>query len=236
MNRKENLIKSLKVATNALKNDTIHYNWKEQESCNMGVVSQAVLNKTSVEISKDSNPMFKKLDKIDKERIQHTWKNAVKYTCSITGKKIPKIIKELEQAGISREDIVHLEYLENPAILVLSGIDKEAVYGDVVVGKENKMVKVAHPNFFLSFLGIKVSVLKEIDVIENKIIDYEYPEDYYKKKENLIKYLVAWVSILENDNSFENVKDDLEAKLINAVVDEDYESAAILRDKILFTK
>lgn len=238
MNKKEHLIKSLKIATNALRNDTIHYNWKEQESCNMGVVSQAVLGKTPKELEELSEPMFKKLGKLKKNdpSFELSWKNAVKYTCSITGKDMPKIIKDLENAGISREDIVHLEYLENPAILAMSDIKRTPVYGNVETGKENKMVKVLHPNYFLSLLRFKVSVMREVPILENKIISYKFDKDYYEKKENLIKYLIAWVSILENDNSFDNEKDALEAKLLNAVAEEDYENAALLRDQILVTK
>lgn len=236
MNKKEHLIKSLKVAINALRTDIVNYDWKTQESCNMGVVSQAVLGITSKKLSKGLLPLFKKLDELGEKHIDHTWKNAVKYTCSITGKDLPDIISDLDKAGIGREDIVHLEYLENPAILALSGIDQNPIYGDVVVDKKAMLVKEPHPNLLFAFFGVKVSVMRIVPIKENKIIGYEYPKNYYEDKDNLIKYLVAWVSILENNNSFDNVKVDLEAKLLNAVVDEDYETAALLRDKISFSK
>lgn len=46
MNRKQKLIESLRLVIGALKNGTIHYDWKEQHSCNAGVVAQAVLEET----------------------------------------------------------------------------------------------------------------------------------------------------------------------------------------------
>lgn len=86
MNRKEKLINSLNIAVNALKNDIIHYNWAEQDSCNAGVVSQAVLGMDIDSLRKLRRPMFEKLIGINEKRrkdgmneLEKTWKNAVKY-------------------------------------------------------------------------------------------------------------------------------------------------------------
>jgi hypothetical protein len=44
MKRKEKLIESLRLVIDALKNNTVYYDWSEQSSCNMGVVAQAILS------------------------------------------------------------------------------------------------------------------------------------------------------------------------------------------------
>jgi hypothetical protein len=63
-------------------------------------------------------------------RIQNpTWKQLVQYTCNATGKSISKIITTLAEHGLQPQDIVHLEYLENTAILAKADINiKEKNY------------------------------------------------------------------------------------------------------------
>lgn len=237
MEKKQHLINSLKIAINALRNDIIHYDWANQSSCNAGIVSQAVLGKNSEEINKLSKSLFKKIKDMKKEdpnlRIQATWKNAVKYSCSMTGKNMPEIVQDLQNAGISREDIVHLEYLENPAILALSGIERNKKIIDVEIDGEYEMVDIPHENRFLAFFGFKQKKNMYVPKYERQVVDGEYPAEYYAKKENLIKYLVAWVSILEGEtNNLEQDVEKLEAKLLVAVAEENYEEAGCLRDKI----
>ena len=213
-NKKIHLVKSLKLVIDALKNDTVLYNWEEQSSCNAGVVSQAILGVSLKELENLKEPLFLILENFndnirkEKDKINLTWKNSIKYSCSITGKNMPKIVADLETAGINRSDIVHLEFLENPAILELSGIEKE-------------LNKIPHKNLIKRFFGIKM------------ITNGDYPEYYYGKKENLIKYLIAWVKILEENTIHENDRNNLEAKLLNAVAEENYVDAAKLRDQLL---
>jgi hypothetical protein len=119
MEKKAHLIKSLEIVIDSLKNDTIAYNWLKTHSCNMGVVAQALLGVTRQELNEISRPLFMDLPGESK-----TWKKGVKYNCPITGEAIPEIIKRLEAAGLHRNDIVHLEYLDNSAILANSTIEK----------------------------------------------------------------------------------------------------------------
>ena len=244
MNRKETLIKGLRTAIDALKNDTIVYDWNNPCSCNMGVVAQAVLEVTPDELKELNKPLFNPLGKINKkrkedgdERIMPSWKNAVKYACPITGKGMPEIINILESKGMSRADIVHLEFLENPAILELSGIQKIQTVHQVQTGTETKEVPSTH--WFWKIWGY--TNMEEVPVFEQTVTT-EYPKDYYQKKENVILYLSAWLNILTNENLEIKVKDsadshkeasiNFEKELLNAVADEDYERAAELRDKI----
>jgi len=244
MNRKETLVKGLRTAIDALKNDTINYNWNNQCSCNMGVIAQAILEVSFDELKVLNKPLFKPLNDVNKklketgeERIMPSWKNAVKYACPITGKNMPEIISILESKGMSRADIVHLEFLENPAILELSNIQKVETINQVQTGTEEK--KVPSKNWFLRALGYTDKIEVPVYKLEKS---YKYPSDYYQHKENVILYLSAWLNILTNENLEIKVKDsadsykelsiNLEKELLHAVADENYERAADLRDII----
>lgn len=237
-NKKNKLIKTLNLVINSLKNDTIHYSWQTPSSCNCGIVAQAITGKNSFEISEDFKEVSNKLKEIDSE-MPKTWKNGVKYFCPISGEPMLKIFKELFDNGLTKEDIVHLEYMDNPAILERSGIQTHIMEQDNIRVKDDVTVReevVPHSNFFMRLLGYT-------KVIEHEEITYRYIENtkkvktnYFTEKESLIKYLQAWVSILEEGSKGESIDDnslvDLEHELLVAVTNEDYEKAANLRDKI----
>lgn len=228
MNRKEKLINSLNIAIKSLQNDTVLYEWNKQSSCNAGIVAQAVLDKTPEELTE----MRKSIFKIIPDEIEKTWKNAVKYGCSVTGKSMFEIITQLSEAGLTKEDIVHLEYLENPAILEKSGIEKENVYSNVKVRDEKIETVVPHSNFFKRMLGKTETSITVKPIYEQQIFGTIYPKEYYRKKENLIKYLSAWVTILKEEPVMKTESTNLEAQLLNAVANEDYELASKIRDSI----
>jgi hypothetical protein len=223
MEKKAHLIKSLELAIDALKNDTIAYNWLKTHSCNTGVVAQALLGVTREELNEISRPLFMDLPGESK-----TWKKGVKYNCPITGESIPEIIKRLEAAGLHRNDIVHLEYLENPAILANSTIEKIKVPKEVITKTEIKTV-LDKTSLWSILRGKK----RQIPVDKKEIVEEEiYPAKYYEEKENLIKYLVSWVQILKNEYKEVGQREDLEAELLVAVAEENYEKAAAIRDSI----
>jgi hypothetical protein len=241
MKRKETLIGALRLAIDALQNGTIHYDWTEQCSCNMGLVAQAVLKVDVKELDHLREPLFHSLTEINKERkkeqrktFSRTWKNAIQLGCPLTGEKIPEIIKRLEACGMSRADMVHLEYLENPAILELSGIQKQKYSENIQVSTEERKVPAKG---FWGWLGYtKTEVVPVYEVKET----VKYPKNYYTKKENVVKYLSAWLSILldstmeikyESDKHIESGLN-LERQLLLAVAEEDYEKAASIRDNI----
>jgi hypothetical protein len=223
MEKKAHLIKSLELVIDALKNDTIVYDWRISNSCNAGVVAQALLGVTRAELKKIAHPLFNNLPEGDK-----TWKIGVKYNCPITGEAIPEIIKRLEDAGLHRNDIVHLEYLDNSAILANSTIKKIKIPKEVVTGTEMKTV-LDKSSLWSILLGKKT----QTSVHKKEIIMEEfYPDEYYADKENLIKYLVSWVQILKNEYKEVGQREDLEAELLVAVAEENYEKAAAIRDSI----
>ncbi len=259
MEKKQNLIKALKVAINALTNGTIFYNWVNPTSCNCGIVAQAVLGVSPIELKQIATPFFEKsaaeLKRIAPSRKDGhpTWKESVQTACPITGEPTFEIIKRLKGIGMDKEDIVHLEFLENPAILALSGIKKEPIYERKIQSEKVTEVPVAvtdskqvRSNSFLKrVLGIKDTVIEHSVKMEKKTDTHyaevktgeKYPKNYYQLKSNLILYLTAWLKILEGNieetQAGMNNKEKLQADLLIATANENYEGAANIRDKIL---
>ena len=226
MNKKEHLIKSLSIAIEALENDTIYYNWRKQDSCNMGIVSQAVLGISTEELHTKRKKIFDNIP----DDVSCTWKNAVKYGCPLTGKSNFQIMEDLENAGLSKNDIVHLEYLDNPGILSQSEISKEYIEKRIEIGSEEIRVK-DKSNFFKRIIG---ATKIEKRSIYKTVRELDYPPAYYAEKSNLIKYLKAWVKILKGETSLEgNSKEVLEAQLLIAISEENFEKAAELQNQII---
>jgi len=215
MKKKEKLISALKVAINALETGAVHYQWERQESCNCGVVAQAILGTNLYSLRREFDegygvilPHMKKTD----IPIDHTWKNLVKFGCSITGEPLLDILKRLKEAGMSPEDIVHLEYMSHPGILA-----KVELKSCERTRKVKKRVK--HSNFFLRLIGLT----------QEKEVVRKVQCDPHTSQENLVTYLKAWVSILGSEVTEQT---NLQEKLLHAVADENYELAADLRDMI----
>lgn len=231
MNRKEKLISSLNIVINALENDTAHYNWIKQHSCNCGLVAQTVLNNSPHELAKriEKEDIFnRELFKLKLDNDNNTWKNAVKMWCPIAGKPMKQIFIDLEEAGLSKEDIVHLEYMDNPAILNLSGISKTKKSTERVNAGTKRIPRT-------DFWGKVLGLSKYENVYEDRVIEETY--NWWSEPKNLVKYLKAWVSILkenrESVNEVENLSNqELNERLLVAIAEEDYESAAMLRDEI----
>lgn len=232
------LINALKIAVNALKNDTVFYSWNKHASCNCGIVSQAVLGLTSEDLASKTNIFVKSLKDIDKD-IPQTWKNGIKYLCPLTGKSDIEIFNDLFEAGLSKDDIVHMEYMSNPAILEKSGIEthrvkerEEKKLKETIV----KQIQKPHPNFFKRLFGYTTIQNVEENIYETVIVKSKVVYEYYKERENLIKYLSAWIDILEEGSSttdiLELTRTELEAELLIAVSNEDYERAQLINDQI----
>ena len=158
-----------------------------------------------------------------------TWKNAVKMYCPISGTPMHKIFIELQNVGMSPSDITHLEYLENPEILSKSGIKTTIVTQTTKqVLKETKKTK----NWFGRTKTEEIWMEEIVDVTEKDA-------GYYKKKSNLILYLIAWVDILKETTVCANPDimlctniSDIRKMEIASVAENNFETAAICRDRI----
>jgi len=123
------LIRTLKTVIDALKKDVITYEWNSQSSCNCGLIAQVILNKTPKAVKEAFKILNDELRTPDEKKNNKglTWKDAVKRGCSVTGLSDYQIINSLKEGGLRPEDMVHLEYMENKAILKEAGIDTTIV-------------------------------------------------------------------------------------------------------------
>ena len=150
-----------------------------------------------------------------------------------------KIIRDLESAGLSRTDIVHLEYMDNPAILERSGIKTEEITTESLeklVSSTSTFHKVPVNTFFGRLFGwtelkeLKDEKFETFDVVKKTTLDF------HNSRKNLILYLKGWVSILSEGVTEGEVseldKTQLESELLNCIADEDYDRAAVVRDEI----
>lgn len=215
--RKQNLIEALERVVYNLKNGTLYYKWSHQNSCNCGVVVQSLLKlgltefyqKTESSYIFDNKTLAKYMG-IEVEDTHATWKNAAAVYCPITGIPTQEIFKELYELGLTNEDINHLEFMTNEAILEKSGI----------ITRNKK--KFSLKNFFRSKNNNSIS--------EGK---------YYTKKENLILYLSSWVKILKEENKIASLEFythenllTLKEMLLNATAEADIDNVNLLRTRI----
>lgn len=236
---KTNLIKALKTAIHALENNTIHYEWTEQSSCNCGVVAQCILGKNKEQIQDKFDVAIDSLRRYDSKdkKVGFTWQNGIKYLCPITGKSSVEIFNDLFEKGMSREDIVHLEYLDNAAILKRAKLETpmtKTVRVKTGTIKKQVPIETTEGRFFKKKVIKYVEQTEEI-FEERKETSMGLEKDYHTKKPNLIKYLKAWAQILEEGEkqiSTQSSKTDLQEELLKAVATEDFERAAQIRDTL----
>ncbi len=240
----QRLIKGLNVVINALKNGTIHYDWSHQDSCNCGVVAQAILAKNKDEIRTYYNEVQKELAKhnTNDAKVDLTWQNGVRYLCPLTGEPMVEVFRKLFEAGLSKSDIVHLEYMNNPAILKRSGIQlkiKKVVVEKKLVETVTRLETQKHPNFFKKLVGKTIQVSVKTDVYQEVKNEKTVVDDlFHTKQHNLIKYLTAWVSILQEGAKYKEEElsgltvEELESELLVAVANDKFEYACTLRDMI----
>ena len=166
------MIKILKQVIYALEHDYITYDWNKQESCNCGLIAQAILNITP----KDLGDMFSnETDSVFSEKENNegvTWKRLVQKTCNVTGLSNSEIIKSFSSAGFRPEDVIHLEYMENVAIL-----------------KEAK-INVTDTEYYAKKENLILYLKAWVKILETGKIEDHFPND---SKENIEKSLLIAV-------------------------------------------
>lgn len=90
------LINGLRTAANWIESNKVRYYWGSRETCNCGILAQAILGINPIEIAKTN--------------YYSNWHEEVK-RCYKTGLHINYIIKGLIEVGMKPTDFVNLEYL-----------------------------------------------------------------------------------------------------------------------------
>lgn len=179
----------------ALESGTIYYDWNHHECCNVGVVAQTLLKKKQDEMAvmlSEVHAEAAKSDSLDTEGVDPSWNNIIGILCPTTGKPMYEVFKRLESAGLSREDIIHLEYLNNEEILRRSRIEK-VEYKDVP-GERTVTKKRPHSKRFLRWLGMEEAYLSTEPELRSR---FDYDERYWTDKNNLILYLKSWIDMID---------------------------------------
>lgn len=252
--KKVKLISALKTVIYNLEIGSVNYDWTKTSQCNCGLVSQAILGAGSGELNVLLSPVINHFNEQNPEKYKKgnpNWQEMVTERCPLTGEPMDVIFKMLYAAGMTREDIFHLENLSDPKILKHTNI----VTKGWVQTTTKTVTKRVNRGGLLGILGLKKTIHKQ-EKTQKDIY-------YYAVQENLIKYLRAWVSILEEEGitptatdldssldiseekvksatnpsskptiSFEALTDQgLEDRLNKALAREDYETAALIREE-----
>ncbi len=182
--KKVTLLEALIAVSKALENDTIDYVWSEICTCNCGLVAQAI-TKTSKDELYDYylRDISERLQTKKNSKYCPTWAQMISEYCPLTGTPTIEIFKALFEAGMNREEIAHLEYLSDPAILKNARIDTDPT--DETYFKDETREK--------GWWIFKKEVTKKVKMIK------EIP--YYQNKENLLAYIKSWIDVLKRKDS-----------------------------------
>jgi len=107
------------------------YNWENNNSCNVGLMAQISLNKTSGEVAGELKCLTDYNKYVDSNKTikdKGAWTNMTNYYCGITGKPVNNIIGDLQKRGFNSLDICGLEYLSDNYILAHTDIETDGQY------------------------------------------------------------------------------------------------------------
>lgn len=177
---KTKLITALRTAAKALEDGTFAYNWKKPESCNCGVIASTLMNKSISglrSVLPESIPTEEGLD--------CSWRGFVQNYCPVTGLSENVVLKALQEAGMSQQDIVELETLSNALVCERAGIvmGKDRKWGVISAAKEVKTPK-------------KNSIFQRLFYSAPKSEEVSEWLSAYGDKNYTIRYMRAWADLL----------------------------------------
>lgn len=180
MEHRSKLIEALRQSAKALETETIYYEWTEPACCSCGVLFCALLD-----ISEHA------LEMRLPTRIGHAgtnWTTTVGQHCTVTGKPVHELFQQLMAFGLTAQDIVQLEYLENPR--VLARMDLQAP------GKPESPVDRSWWRRVLSWVGRVASVTTKPDVVSAP----PALKPDRDKPMHVAAYMRVWANLLEEED------------------------------------
>lgn len=123
-----NLKEAIKAVIKGLENSILYYDWEKTPHCNCGLMVQALTGLSSQQVAVFKNRAKSPLTGEDAKTGVPTWAQSARYNCSITGLPTDHVFQTLHDKGFRIKDIVHLEFMDNPTLLRLSGINTEEKY------------------------------------------------------------------------------------------------------------
>lgn len=107
------LITALRTTATALERGTFDYDWKYVARCNCGSLFCSLTGKSAADL-----PIPQPIG----GKIGATWKTLVGQHCPITGMPTDKLLKELLGYGLTKQDIINLEFLSDPKVVARMNI------------------------------------------------------------------------------------------------------------------
>jgi len=107
---KTKLITALRAAASALEQDRFNYNWNYAVSCNCGVLACALTGHTP-------KTLVPHLPEIQYHRGSGTWTKRLAAYCPIIGQTNHALIKTLFSFGLTQDDMINLEYLDDQEVI-----------------------------------------------------------------------------------------------------------------------
>jgi len=117
------LVRTLTVAIESLKSGQIPYNWNNPGTDNVGVVLCAGFGIPSNELQYMFDDYGHELDGLER-----SWSSVVSYFCPLDGMADDLLFQQMEAIGLQRNDIHHLDYLNNLMILESAGFVKQSKF------------------------------------------------------------------------------------------------------------
>lgn len=173
----ELLIKAITAVIRSLKNETVHHDWSYSRHDNVGLLVQAVMGITPTTLSQKIQPYIDSFSSVVETASSDntpTWTDLMSVYWPITGCPHSDVFRDLDAAGLKRDDIKHIEFLSNKTILKRARISKRNV--------KIKNTKSVTEGWWLFKTTREVVSVKEMI--------------YYRDKQNYLKYLIAWRGIL----------------------------------------
>lgn len=185
MTNKSKLIEALTIAINALESDWVLYDWRKHSSCNVGVVAQVLTGKSASELADDIDGLIEDFENANDQ--SPNWSMLTKFFCPLTGLSQTSIFKTLQEAGMTRDDIINLEFLADPKVIERTKI--------------SVTVEPKRRRFFSSWYDDTKNVSGTFERDITEFDDGDKDEKYYMKKPDLLRYLKAWKELLLEEQS-----------------------------------
>jgi len=111
---KTKLITALRMSASALRGNRFAYAWHQPHSCNNGVLACALTGMSMLQLK----------ERTDRLRIHSkspSWTDIAGTHCPISGQPTDSMFSALVSYGLTVDDIVHLEYCNDPKVLKRMG-------------------------------------------------------------------------------------------------------------------
>lgn len=121
------LHETLLIAANAIERGTVNYDYKYPGCCQCGVVFQAITGRSQIQLHNDNARLTQACPDVADQRWAQ-WQWLARAFCPVTGIPQDELLRGLHDAGMTAENITHLENLSDPEVLARCKFWKRGKY------------------------------------------------------------------------------------------------------------